>query len=296
MKQIGFLPKHTELRIPRSAIATSARLKLIEVKAGNRQCWLPVHKIGVKFWNLPRFTSNDTFIDTVNAEIQHFVRKGVYPSLYIGKISADTKVFENALQARKNKNKSDACRYIIDGFYSSEYPINKSYYIRVVENNIPASPTGLISSVFVSYLKHFIDQNKVLTTNVAYVLPDGTMIGKEIYGRDFMGFNGYGTPNCADVLFYGDPAVDVDETAGAIILKPGVASASEDDLTYVRRSGPQPAASNFCYVAMMAPGKTISRPIKIKNAEIKFTFVKQIEDKPNIVQKGRTVGRVPPGA
>jgi hypothetical protein len=291
----GFLPKHTQLRIQRATIAASNRMRLIEVKAVGRSCWLPLNKIGVKAINISFRRTNDTFIDSLNADIQHFQRNGVYPKLYVDSISPANLIFENTTKGSVIKNKNAACGYFIEGFSGDFSGILNSFYIRVIEEgiNIPTNDKYLPS--IITYLTHFTDKDKNLTTNVAYIFPNGADYGIPLYGKGYTGKTGSGSIDCADVVFYGAPAVDTDEGTGSIILKPSNLTTTTS-ISHVLRRGTQPPADTFCYLASIKLGKNITRPKRIKNAIIQMTFSRHVENNPNVIKKGATIGPVPPGA
>lgn len=270
-------------------------MRLIEVKAVGRTCWLPLNKIGVKSFNVTFRKTNDTFIDTLNADIQHFQRNGTQPKLYIDSINPANLIFDITVKGNKAKNKRSACQYYIEGFSGGIAAFPSAFYIRVIEEAVDVSTSDRFAGEIIKYLTHFTDSEKNLTTNVAYILPNGTDYGVPLYGKAYSGRTGTGGPDCADVVFYGAPAVDTDEIHGAIILKPSEPSTTSN-ITYVYRLGTQPPAENFCYLASMKQGKNITRPKRIKNAILQLTFSKHVANNPNVIKKGTTIGAVPPGA
>ena len=272
---------------------------MIEVKAGSRQCWLPLNRIGVKMWDIgiPFRRHNDTFIDALNADIAHFARNGIQPKLYIGSNNSRSNlIFESVAGGRKTNNKKHACQYSVEGVPAGNAIYAQTYYIRIIEDAVDISSKDQYRNIIVHYLTHFIDKDKNLTTNVAYVLPDGADYGKAIYGPDYMGRSGTGSPNCADVVFYGVPSLDVDDIDGSIIIKEGSAAATPFSISYIRRNGPQPPASNFCYLASMKAGVNITSPKRIKNAKLQLTFTRHVDGNPKIIKKGQSIGPIPPGA
>lgn len=292
----GFLSKHTQLRIRNPIIAAVNRMRLVEVKAVGRSAWLPINKIGTKMFNISFKKTNDTFIDTLNADIDHFRRNGTYPKLYVDSINPANLIFQSTIKGDVIKNKKQACEYFIEGFAGELTLFPVSFYIRVIEEGVDIPLNDRYISNIINYLTHFTDKDRNLTTNVAYIFPNGTDYGVPLYGKSYVGRTGAGNPDCADVVFYGAPAVDTDEGAGAIILKPSASTTGPGTALYVLRRGPQPPADTFCYLATIKQGKNITRPKKIKNATIQMAFTKHIENNPNVVKKGSTVGPIPPGA
>lgn len=294
----GFLPKHTKLRIRSSIIASVNRMRMVEVKAVGRNAWVPLNKIGTKFFNISFRRTNDTFIDTLNADIQHFRNNGINPKLYVDSINPANLIFESVLKGNVIKNKKMACGHFIEGFSGAGattlYP--GSFYIRIIEEGVDVPQNDRYLANIVTYLTHFTDKDRNLTTNVAYVFPNGADYGIPLYGKSYIGRAGSGGPDCADVVFYGAPAVDTDDGVGAIILKPSTTATGAGAVSYVLRRGPQPPSDTFCYLASMKQGKNISRPKRIRNATIQMTFTKHIENNPNVVKKGITIGPIPPGA
>lgn len=292
----GFLAKNTELRISSAVIAASNRMRLIEIKAAGRKCWLPLNRIGIKsFTNISFRKTNDTFIDSLNADIQYFQRNGIQAKLYVNSISPANLIYDIAVKGNVSKNKKSACQYYIEGFSSGIAAFPSSFFIRVIETAIDIPSNDRYSAEIIKYLTHFIDSDKNLTTNVAYIFPNGTDYGVPLYGKGYVGRSGAGSPDCADVVFYGAPSVDTDEMTGSIILKPNIPS-SASTVTYVLRRGIQPPSEVFCYLASMKQGKNITRPKRINNAILQMTFTKHIENNPNVVKKGTTIGIIPPGA
>lgn len=292
----GFLPKHTQLRIPSPTIVSSNRMQLIQVKAIGRTCWLPLNKIGVKMFNISFRKTNDTFIDTLNADIEHFMRLGIQPKLYLDNNNSNANlVFFSTMKGYVSKNKKNECKYSIEGLISDQGRILRSVYIRVIEDAIDTPKNERYYEEIVKYLSHFTDQDKKLTTNVAYILPDNVDYGTALYGKGYTNRSSIGSPTCADFVFYGAPAIDTDELTGSIILKSNNPNTATT-ISYINRHDVQPPASNFCYLAMMKAGKSIWRPKRIKDATIQFTFTSHIENNPNIIKKGQTIGPVPPGA
>lgn len=291
----GFLPKHTQLRIRNPVIVAVNRMRVIEVKAVGRSAWLPINKIGTKMFNISFRKTNDTFIDTLNADIDHFRRSGTYPKLYIGSINPANLIMENAVRGNVSRNKKSTCQYFIEGLTGGA-GILQSFFIRVIEEGVDVPQNDRYLANIINYLTHFTDKDRNLTTNVAYIFPNGADYGIPLYGKSYVGRTGAGSPDCADVVFYGSPAVDTDENEGAIILKPSSSATGPGAVSYVLRQGTQPPAETFCYLASMKQGKNISRPKRIKNAVIQMAFTKHIENNPNVVKKGATVGPVPPAA
>lgn len=291
----GFLPKHTQLRVPRATMASSGRMRLIEVKAAGRSCWMPLNKIGVKSFNITFRKTNDTFIDSLNADIQHFTRSGTQPKLYINEIAPANLIFDIVVKGNKAKNKRSTCQYYIEGFSGGTASYSSSFFVRVIETAVDVPMNDRMSGEIVKYLTHFTDSDKNLLSNVAYIFPNGADYGVPLYGKGYSGRTGDGNPDCADVVFYGAPSVDTDEPTGSIILKPSEPSTATN-VTFVVRRGTQPPANSFCYLASIKQGSNITRPKKIKNAILQMTFTKHVENNPNVIKKGSTAGPIPPGA
>lgn len=296
----GFLPKNTQLRIQRPIIAASGKLRLVEVKALGRQCWVPANRIGVRrlFNSLSLFRkTNDTFIDTLNADIQNFNRIGIFPKLYVDEISPANLIFDRVIVGKVSKKKTDLCKYFIEGESGKESSFATTCFIRVIDGAVDIKTKKVaLAKYLLTYLRYFTDASGNLGTNVAYVLPNGFNYGQLIFGDDYAP-NGAGSENCADVVFYEAPAVDVDDATSSIILKPASQSSSSNISLVKRGASNLPSASNFCILANMKPGANLGSIFtgsKIKDAGLQLTFTKYVENRPNVIKKGTNLPPPPP--